>query len=136
VTRFSDDAVRVDGLKELRKALKDAEDATPTVLRAALNEAAQVVVKVAKPRLPHRTGALANTLKVASSQTKAQVALGSTRVPYAGWVDFGGKRPHERPYKKSGRYVLPAYESQKDNITKLLQARLDKLVKDAGLDVG
>ena len=56
--------------------------------------------------VPHRTGKLAASVKsrLAKSQKRSRVAIGA-RVPYAGWIEFGGTRG--RPYVKAGRYLFP-----------------------------
>lgn len=133
------DPIRVDGLNQFRKALKDAESATPAMLRLVLNDAAQIVVNVAKPRIPRRTGKAAATLKAASTGTKAQVKVGGNRAPYYPWLDFGGSVGRDdsvkRPIIKGGRYVYPAVDQEYDNIVRRLEKGLADLARDAGMDV-
>lgn len=133
------DPIRVDGLAQLRKSLKDSETGSPTMVRLALNDAAQIVVSVAKPRIPRDSGTAAGTLKAASTATKSQIKVGGTKAPYYPWLDFGGStgkhKSVHRPFLRSGRYIYPAYSQERLNIMKLLEKRLTQVVTDAGLEV-
>jgi hypothetical protein len=141
-------ALRVNGLRELQASLKAIDGESQKQLRLVLNEAAAVVVKIAKPRTPTLTGAARDSIRVASTQRTAQVRGGSARVPYFGWLDYGGnvgRGRHSggrngsgsihRTFIKGGRIVYPAYYSQKANIDKLLAQRLDELIEAHGLKV-
>lgn len=132
-------AIRVDGLKELNKALKTIDRETAKAMRLILNDAAEIVVSVAKPRVPTRTGVARSTLGVSSTQTAARVKAGGNRAPYYPWLDFGGKtgrkRSVNRPFIKSGRYLWAAYDQESANIAKLIDKRMHALVTDAGLEV-
>ena len=133
------DPIRVDGLTNLQKQLKAAENASPTMLRLALNDVSQVIVNVAKPRVPVRTGAAAGSLRAASTATKARVSAGGTRAPYYPWLDFGGavgpNKSVRRPFIRGGRYIYEAYSQEHKNILRLLEKRMAQVVTDAGLDV-
>ena len=127
------DPIRIDGIRQLAKAAKAVDAEAPKEIKAILNSAAEIVVKGAQRRVPVKTGALRNSIKVGSSATKAQVKSGSKRVPYAGFVDFGGNRKRgSRPYVRAGRFVLPAYEAQKQNIAAMMQKRLNAFVAEKG----
>ena len=57
-------------------------------------------------------GALAADVRSNATRTGATVRMGRARIPYAGWIDFGGtrKRPFDasREYLAGGRYLYPA----------------------------
>ena len=57
-------------------------------------------------------GRLAATVRTSGTRTGGAVRMGLARVPYAGWVEFGGHRfrPHQsqRDYVQGGRYLVPA----------------------------
>lgn len=137
--------IRIAGLREFQAGLKAIDGEAQKELRVALNDAAQIVVNVAKPKIPRRSGRAAESLKVSSSQREARVKGGSAKVPYYGWLDFGGRVGHgrtgkgegatHRPFYSDGRYVYPAYYSQQDNITKLLAKRLRQLAEKHGMTV-
>lgn len=132
-------SIQVEGLRELRKALRDAEDATPKALRLAGNDAAELVVDASKSRMPSKSGRAKRSVRATSSQTSASVSGGGRRVPYYGWLDFGGSvgkgRSIKRPFIRSGRYLFAAYDSNKGKIADKLEGRIREVVKDAGLDV-
>lgn len=129
--------IRVSGLKELQKSLK-AIDAGKE-LRPALNEVAQVVVNIARPRIPQRSGLARASLRAASTATAARVQAGGSRAPYYPWLDYGGKtgrgKSIARPFERHGRYIYPAYWSQQANIQKMLETRIAKVIEANGLEV-
>lgn len=145
------DPIRVEGLSSLQRSLKALGPEFAKQLRPALNEAAEVVVKVARPLVPVRTGKGRASIKVNSTAKEARVAEGGNRAPYMPWLDYGGTtgRGHSgksgnrgfspgsvhRPFLKEGRYVYPAYRAQHGNILRLLQKRLDAVAEKAGLEV-
>lgn len=133
------EVVRIEGMRELQSSLKALDDGSHKALREVLNQAATVVQKGALRRAPRVSGAFASTIKVASTQTSARVSEGGTKAPYGAWLDYGGKvgrgKSVVRPYIAGGRYLYPAFLAQQHNIGALLQARLNKLVKDSGLEV-
>jgi len=130
-------AVKVKGLKELQAALKATEDGAQKELRVALNKAADLVAAGAARRVPVDTGAARRSLRPQSSQREAKVIGGSAKVPYYGFLDFGGRvginRSVRRPFVKSGRYLWPAYSAQRDQVAKVIAAELDALMARVGL---
>jgi hypothetical protein len=88
-------AVRVEGLREVRKQLKDFDDAVgKDMLRDAHKQLADKVVVLAKPGVPTRTGALAASMRGLGSVSAATGKAGSAAVPYAAAVHWGtGPRP-------------------------------------------
>lgn len=131
--------VRIEGLRELQASLKALDGESQKQLRVALNDVAEAVVRVARGRVPTRTGAARGSIKVASSQREARVQAGGRKAPYFPWLDYGGKvgvnKSVTRPWQKHGRYLYPAYWSQHDLITDMLNERLRAVATGAGLDV-
>jgi hypothetical protein len=136
--------VRAEGLTELRRALKDVDAKLPREIRIALNEGAKVVVGAARPTLPEISGDLARSLRPSSTQREGRVTLGTTSVPYAGWVEFGGKIEHaghghtfphviRRPFVKEGRYLFPAAERKTDQVIEVCERAVGDLIQRAGL---
>jgi hypothetical protein len=108
-------------------------------MRPVLNEVAQIVVNVARRRIPVVTGAARNSVRVASTGTKVRVQAGGSRAPYYPWLDYGGRvgrnRSVARPWDPGGRYLYPAYGSQRANILALLDKRVTALIEAKGLAV-
>ncbi len=124
--------IQVTGIRELRAALKAAEGHLPSELRKGLNEVANLIVVDARPHIPVRTGRLAGTLRARSTQTAAQVVLGTARTPYAQAVYWGtGPRTGMRgPHNiKAHRVMHESLDRQKVPIVVALRSVLDRLAK-------
>ena len=122
--------IQVTGIKELRSALKAAEATLPRELRKGLNEVANIIVVDARPRIPVRSGKLAGALRPRSTQTAAQVVLGTARTPYAQAVYWGtGPRAGQRgPHNIKAHQVMhESYDRNLAPIANALRAVLDRL---------
>lgn len=133
------DPIKVDGLIELQRALKATEDGLQKGLRTALNQAAEIVADDARVKVPRRSGRAAASVKAQSSQREAKIIGGSKKVPYYGWLEFGGKvgQKHatRRPYIQGGRYMYPAYARNRDRMLDLVAAELVAVAAAAGLEM-
>jgi multidrug efflux pump subunit AcrA (membrane-fusion protein) len=131
-------AVKVKGLRELQAALKATEDGAQKELRVALNRAAELVARGAARRVPTKTGRARASLRAQSSQREARVVGGSKKVPYYGWLEFGGRigkdRSVRRPFVQGGRYLWPSYAAQRAQVAQVIAGELDALMKRTGLD--
>ena len=111
--------IRVDGLAQFSRNLKKLDSEAPKALRLALNEAADVVVSDAKPRVPRRTGKAQASIKARSTRTAVRVQEGGTRASYMPWLDFGGRvgrrRSVKRPFLKDGRYLYRSYFDKRNS---------------------
>jgi hypothetical protein len=124
--------IQATGLRELRAALKAAEGHLPSELRKGLNEVANLIVVDARPHIPVRTGRLAGTLRARSTQTAAQVVLGTARTPYAQAVYWGtGPRTGMRgPHNIKAHQVMhESLDRQKIPIVVALRSVLDRIAK-------
>lgn len=134
-------ALQVSGLKELRKALKDADAALPKALRLAMNEAAELVVTEARMDVPTVSGKARKSLRPQSTATSVRVTAGGPRAPYYPWLDFGGRvgrrKATVRPFSPDGRYLYPAYFKLRDSgqFVDVMSAALVKVAAEAGLAV-
>jgi hypothetical protein len=131
--------ITVNGLKELQRSLKNAEDATPKMLRLALNDVTGIVLDYARPQVPTRSGAAKGSMKARSTQREARIQAGGTRAPYYPWLDFGGHVGRgggvARPFFKEGRYIYPTLRQKHPEIIEAAAAALAGLIRDAGLEV-
>jgi hypothetical protein len=134
-----EDPIRVEGLREFSQGLKRLDGDMPKVLRLGLNSVAGVVVDVARPRVASRSGRARGSVRAKSTRTAVRIAGGGKRVPYYGWLDYGGRvgrgRSQVRPFKKQGRYLYPAYYATRDEIPRLLEDALVDVARQAGLEV-
>jgi len=134
------EAIKVEGLSQFRRSLKALDSELPKALRMAFNEAANIVVDDAKPRVPHRSGKARGTVRAQSTQSKARVKGGGRKAPYYPWLDFGGrvgrKNSVKRPYlPKEGRYIYVAFNNNKRRFGEGLQDALLSVARRAGLEI-
>lgn len=133
------DAVQIAGLAEFRRSLRALDAAAPRALRVAGNQAAQLVVDTARPRVPRRSGKAAQSIKARSSQAAVKIASGGRSAPYMPWLDYGGKvgvnDTASRPFIADGRYVYPAYHAVKGQFEGVLRTALQAIADEAGLDL-
>ena len=132
----ADNVITVEGLRELRTALRKVDGEMQKMLRDAQNDAAQIVVNRAKPKVPARTGRARDSIRVGSTQTATRVKAGSKRAPYYAWLDFGGrvgrKKSVHRPFLREGRYIFPSYSETKEKVEDTLEKHLRELIKKVG----
>lgn len=131
--------IRIDGLAEFSRNLKKLDSDLPKMLRIGLNDAVNIVVNYARPRIPTRSGRAARSLRAQSTRTAARIAAGGRRAPYFPWLDFGGKgpggRPAPRPFYKDGRYLWKGYIVKRDELNAGLVRALVGVAEQAGIEV-
>lgn len=127
--------IRVTGIKELQRSLRQMDADLPKQIRVVFNEATQLVLDYAGPRIPYLTGRARSSLKARSSQREARIAMGGRRAPYTPGLDFGGGRPQFPPYTRGGRYVYKGLEVNRERITGVMSDGLHTLARDAGLEM-
>jgi hypothetical protein len=135
----ANDPIKITGLRELQASLKKMDGQSQKQLRNVLNESAEMVATGAQGLVTRRSGRAAGSIKVASSQREARVKAGGARVPYYGFLDYGGavgrNRSVKRPFIKGGRYIYPTYDAKRGAIETKIQESIVKLVQDSGLEV-
>lgn len=130
--------VRVEGIKELQRSLRQANASFPAELRKANKSAAEVVVRFAVPRAPSRTGRLRGSIKAQAQQRGATVKGGTpTRVPYYGFIDFGGSvgihHSVKREFVSEGRILYPALNDARPVFMTQYERDVRDLLRKAGL---
>lgn len=125
--------VEVEGLDELRKTLRRVGDAElPKELRKANKRAAEIVAKAAAAKVPVKTGRTRASVRALGSQRDAKVRAGGAKVPWYGFLDFGGKRPRDRvgrPRIKQGRYIYPALAEKRDEVADVYEREVRDLLR-------
>jgi len=82
------EAVRIDGLRDLQRDLKQLQPDARREVTRSLKEGATIVARAAGPLAARgSTGTLAGGFRASASQMRASVR---NRVPYAGVHEFGG----------------------------------------------
>lgn len=125
--------IRIEGLRELNKALREVDEALPKEMRSNLKAVADRVASKAAGRVPRRSGKLASSIRGLASQKSASIAEGTARVPYAGSFEFGGW-PKGRPYLKEGRVLFPTAQESEDEVVEAVTEAIEGLIRKAGLD--
>jgi hypothetical protein len=110
--------------------LKDAELSLDD-LKAAHAEVARMVERSAAAAAPHRTGALARSLRSSGTKTEAVVRAGGAKVPYAAPIHWGWPKRHieaslfiTKPAADTEPQWLPVYLAA-------LEAIIDAIARDA-----
>lgn len=134
-------AVHVEGLKELRRALGQVDKQLPKNLRGRLKRIGDKVADRARQRMPKRSGRAASSVKAGVSGNNAYVQTGKKTVPYAAWLDFGGTlRPsgqrrglQVRPRIPGGRYLYPAIEQMRPQTEREAREAFEETARELGL---
>lgn len=131
--------IQIKGLAEFSRNLRKLDSDLPKALRLAMNEAANVIVDYAQPRVPRRSGRAARSIKARSTRTAVRIQGGGARVPYYPWLDFGGrvgrKRSINRPFMKEGRYIYAGFHAKRATFEQVLVESLIKTARSAGVEV-
>lgn len=129
-----DGAIRVEGAAELRRQLRRLDNTVlPRELKAVHRRVADLVVAEARPRVPVRSGKLRDSLRAGVQAKGATIIMGRQSVPYAGWIDFGGERPHHRPYLRRGRIIYPALDATRGEAERLYTLGVAQAIRKADL---
>lgn len=138
---MSESAIRISGLKEFTRAVKELDANMPKLIRVAMNEAADAVIGEARPEVPSRSGRAARSMRAQSTRKEVRVVAGGPRAPYYPWLDFGGRvgrrKATVRRFYADGRYLYPAYFRLRDNgrFVDIMSRALVDVAEKAGLKV-
>lgn len=134
--------IKINGLAEFSRNLRKIDKDLPKAIRLAANEAADLIVAQARPRVPTgpgKGGHARSSVRAKSTRTSARVAGGGKKYPYYAWLDFGGKvgknRSVRRPFIKEGRYIWKAFVDQKSKIEGVMTESLIEVARSAGVEV-
>ena len=131
--------IEIEGLAQLRRALKQIDGELPKELRDRFMPLAQSVAAGAASRVPSRTGATAASIRGSVSGNNVYVAGGKAAVPYYGWADFGSRTPvlgnprSVGPWSGSGagpgrgRFIYPEVDARRDDLEREAAAAVDSM---------
>lgn len=121
--------VRIEGLnrvvRDLQKLGVEIDD-----LKGTFADISQEGAHLAGRLAPHRSGALARTIRGNRAKNKAVVIAGRARVKYAGPINYGWKDRGIAP----AMFMQRADEALQPRAVKLLETGLDKAIRKAGLE--
>lgn len=128
---MSEPSVKIEGLRELRRVLRQTDAESARALQAGLKDAAGVVAADAAAHAPRRSGALAASIRPYAAGNKAGIR---SRLPYAGVVHFGGTiKPRGVPITFKPRpFITDAIDRKSDAIVARVAVALDAAVRRAG----
>lgn len=122
--------IKIEGLRDLVKALRQIDKDLPKEIRQINYDAAQDIAGAAKGLVPRRSGKLADSIRPLATQRGGQVAAGKLNVPYAGPIHFGWLRHHITPQP----FLYDALDMRRDKVFEAydlqISALLDRLVGD------
>lgn len=127
MARSRNNAIKVEGLKELQREIRRIED---TELKKKLREsnkaAAQLVADEAQSTVPRRSGRLAKTIKAKGGQRDGTVKAGTgARVPYAAPIHFGWRARNISPQP----FLYEAQDKRRNEVIAYYEKALDDLGK-------
>lgn len=148
--------VNVTGLRELRSALRKVDKSLLPELRDELKGAVEIVAADVRSSMPKDTGRAAASVRAVARGNTIYLVGGKARVPYYGWLEFGGKLPDKRPRTKKalagngfgpvakakgavrdkvreGRYMYPAIRRKTPQIVEAAGDAFDNAARKAGL---
>ena len=141
---MADTRIEVHGLRELRRALKDAEGHSQHELQQANFRAAGIIAREASrraPKGPHQGGGkprtvvpIAASIKPQAITGKAYVTFGGQRSPHGPPTEFGGTlKRHTSPARTQVAkrpFVYPAIEAEMDHMLQQYELALRSITRN------
>ena len=115
--------IKLEGEKELRKALRDFEDGTKD-LKVVHAEAAKLVQLAARAPVGP-TGALAASIRSSGTARAGVVRAGKKSVPYAGPIHWGWPKRNI----KANPFLSKALESETAEVVDVYEDGISQLLK-------
>ncbi len=122
-------AVRVDGLRELARKLREVDDGTAD-LKAANKRAADVVADDAPRRARRKSGRMARSVRAAGQQTGAVVRAGYASLPHVPVQHYGWPAHGISP----NPFLNDAAAAQQPKVIEIYSSEVGKLVARFDLD--
>ena len=121
------DSVKIEGLsklqRDLRKLSTDALDINKEEFLETNKRVAEIIIGESKKYVPVLTGALAQSVRNASTKKSAKVRAGNVGVPYAGPIHFGWPSRGIRP----NPFFYDAIDNRRDEVRDRYVDLVDKL---------
>ena len=138
-TTNADNVVRVNGLRDLQRELRNVDDSLPRELRKASLEAATIVADETRDSFSSRRGVapkVAPSVKAVAEQRRAAVKIGGARYPYWGGAEFGSIQYGQfEPWRGSGPdagYSLyPSIRAKNEEVVERYGEMVDELMARA-----
>jgi hypothetical protein len=129
--KANEQAIQVDGLAELFRALKAV--GTPVeAIKEANRESGEIVARTARNIVPVGSGALRKTIRVANVTTNVKIRAGNARTPYANPIHWGWFRDKKRGFNRNilpNPFMAKALGYTRDEVVANYVANIQKLIK-------
>jgi len=122
-------AIKVEGAKQVQKALRNIEGGTED-LKAVHLDAAEIVATQARALVPRRSGKLASSIRAAGQARQGVVRAGFASVPYAGVIHFGWPAHNISPQP----WMYDALDERRGEVLGVYADRVNDLIKKNGLN--
>jgi hypothetical protein len=117
--------VKVEGAKELRAAIKRAENSgLAKELKQAHRDAAELVAYEAQTIVPVISSRLLESIRPSGTQTAGIVRAGKAAVPYAGPIHFGWAKRGIEP----NPFLYDAADARVDEVIDTYQTAVDAVI--------
>lgn len=132
--------VQIHGLAEVRRGLRLIDPELQKEFRVEMKGVAEIIAADARSRVPSRSGKAAASIRARSGGNTVFIRAGGARVPYYGWLDFGGtlkptgrrRNTIRRPKVQGGRFIYPAIEAKQTVLIQRAEQAFDKAKRKAG----
>ena len=118
-------SVRVEGMPELRSALRRVSVAAERSTRSSVKRTAEAVEADARARAPRRTGELANSITHEIDPDGLNATIG-TNLWRAHFAEFGTRHSPEQPF------LFPALEANRGGFIARLRREVGRSIAKAG----
>jgi hypothetical protein len=160
-------SIRIDGIEDVVASMRAMDRGLPREMAREMGFEAQEIVGKIKRSIPSDSGRAAASVRTTQRANRSGVSVfvkgGGARVPYFGWLDFGGKLPDKRPNTKKalswpglvgpkgqpkgvlyakgaertklkdGRYIYPAIRRHRGELEQAMVDAVDRAKQRAGL---
>lgn len=132
MARNSNVRLKVEGVEDILKALRKADEDMQKELHDIVSEAAEIVFREADARVPILSGASRESLRIETGFTKsglfyANVVVGNHDTAfYITFYELGTSRQPPRPFMR------PALDSERSEIRNYMISRLRELIDKQG----
>lgn len=131
------DGVNIEGLAELRKALKQVSDAAPKELAQAGKATASFVADHARGRAEGLGGVAAHvapSIRPSGTQRGGAITFGGSSYPMAAGAEFGGRgRPTTQQFQphlgRTGYFIYPTIREDAEQIEEHFSDAIDHLMR-------
>lgn len=133
--------IRVSGLNELSRALREMEGGFRSELKEANREAAEMVADESRSAAYSLGGVAAKaapSVRASAGFNRAGVTIGGNAYPFAAGAAFGGQgRPTTQQFRPwlgtRGYFLYPQIRENADRITETYEDHLHELARRSGL---